>query len=123
MDGQEAVAHGDAVRLDSQGEPGKVVNLSIGHLRRADLHAHAFYRHGRRDEHELRPFHAKMTADISLGRHEAAQLHPSLDADGVVFKGDLRVRQSLDLLDQELFQSLRMDAVISPLSARVTRTS
>lgn len=65
-----------------------------------------------------------MTADISLGRHEAAQLHPSLDADGVVFKGDLRVRQSLDLLDQELFQFFAADGcIISPLSARVTRTS
>ena len=34
MDGQEAVAHGYAVRLDSQGKAGKVVNISTRHLRR-----------------------------------------------------------------------------------------
>ena len=65
-----------------------------------------------------------MTADVGLGRHEAAQFHPPLDADSIVFKRDLRVLQAFDFFTRNFSSSsLRMDAVISPLSARVTRTS
>ena len=50
-----------------------------------------------------------MTADVGLGRHEAAQFHPPLDADSIVFKRDLRVLQAFDFFHEEFFQLLAAD--------------
>ena len=45
VNGQQTVVEDDAIRLDSQGEIRKIVNLCTGQLGRADLHAQPFDGH------------------------------------------------------------------------------
>ena len=100
MNGQQTVVEDDAIRLDSQGEIRKIVNLCTGQLGRADLHAQPFDGHRLGDEHQFSTLHAKMAADVSPGRYESAELDLALNADRVAFKGNARIAQAVDFLDQ-----------------------